>query len=563
MPSTDARPIPIKNMAYRISFPIFDADGDLVTGATGLDSEISKDSGTFADCTNEATEIAPSSGMYYLDLTATEMNADTVAIVVKTSTSGAKTTPIVLYPQESGDIKVDLQSISGSIVSTSSAQLGVNVVNAGGTSWGSGAITAGSIASNAITAAKIAADAIGAPQIAADAIGSSELAEAAIAEIAAAVWAETVRTLTSGANISLAKGTGITGFNDPTAATIADAVWEEANGDHTASGTFGLKINDVWGYGFATGGILSSLTQPAENPAYVEFSPNAFLNANLLRATSYVEPDNEGIAAIKVKTDNLPIDPASQSAVETALDGIESGGGATPEAIWAYSARSLTDKSDFNLVVPPATTAEIVAAIDAGSTQLAALQVNTGTDIPALIAALNDLDAAAVQAAAEAALAAHDVPTNTELMARTLPTSDYATAADLATVDTVVDAIKAKTDSLAFDSLAVAYQADITLADDDAGHYDRYVVCWFMNGEPIDPMDISAPTLQVVRASDGTNLIAATSMTQIGALPAYKHDEANARIVNGATYIAKAIATIDGVVHEWVKPFSRDSWSLP
>ena len=98
MASTDAQAFPVKGKALRLTFPIFDADGDLVTGAAGLDSEISKDGGTFADCTNEATEIATSSGMYYLDLTATEMNADTVAIIVKTSTSGAKTTPIVLYP---------------------------------------------------------------------------------------------------------------------------------------------------------------------------------------------------------------------------------------------------------------------------------------------------------------------------------------------------------------------------------------------------------------------------------------------------------------------------------
>lgn len=98
MAATDATVMPVKGQAYRVTFPILDADGDLVTGATGLDSEVSKDAGTFADCTNEATEIATNSGMYYLDLTSTEMNADTVAIIVKTSTSGAKTTPIVLYP---------------------------------------------------------------------------------------------------------------------------------------------------------------------------------------------------------------------------------------------------------------------------------------------------------------------------------------------------------------------------------------------------------------------------------------------------------------------------------
>jgi hypothetical protein len=103
-------------VAFRATFPIFDADGDLVTGATGLDSEISKDGGTFTDCTSEAIEIATASGMYYLDLTATEMNADTVAIIVKTTSSGAKTTPIVMYPEEEGDVRVDVNAVADAIL---------------------------------------------------------------------------------------------------------------------------------------------------------------------------------------------------------------------------------------------------------------------------------------------------------------------------------------------------------------------------------------------------------------------------------------------------------------
>jgi hypothetical protein len=39
MASTDARAFPIKNQAYRVTFPLLDADGDLVTAATALDSE--------------------------------------------------------------------------------------------------------------------------------------------------------------------------------------------------------------------------------------------------------------------------------------------------------------------------------------------------------------------------------------------------------------------------------------------------------------------------------------------------------------------------------------------
>ena len=117
MASTDARLIPYKNAAWRVTFPILDADGDTVTGATALDSEISKDGGAFADCTNEATEIG-SSGIYYLDLTSTEMNADTVAIQVKTSSSGAKTTNIVTYPQEADDVRVSVTHWAGTAVAT-------------------------------------------------------------------------------------------------------------------------------------------------------------------------------------------------------------------------------------------------------------------------------------------------------------------------------------------------------------------------------------------------------------------------------------------------------------
>jgi hypothetical protein len=72
-----------------------------------------------------------------------------------------------------------------------------------------GAITAGVIADNAIDAAALAAD--------------------AGAEIGTAVWSTVSRTLTSS--------------GDPSAATIADAVWDEARSGHTVVGTFGEKVN--------------------------------------------------------------------------------------------------------------------------------------------------------------------------------------------------------------------------------------------------------------------------------------------------------------------------------
>lgn len=117
MASTDARLIPYKSAAWRVTFPILDADGDPVSGATGLDSEVSMDGASFADCTNEATEIG-SSGVYYLDLTNSEMNADTVAIRVQTSSSGAKTTILVAYPQEADDIRASVTHWAGSAVAS-------------------------------------------------------------------------------------------------------------------------------------------------------------------------------------------------------------------------------------------------------------------------------------------------------------------------------------------------------------------------------------------------------------------------------------------------------------
>lgn len=142
MAATDARPVPRKNVAYRLTFPILDADGDLVTGAATLDSEVSIDGGAFADCTNEATEIATSSGVYYLDLTSTEMNGDTVAVIVKTGTAGAKTTTIVMYPEEAGDYRADVTHFGGTAGTFSAGRPEVNTTHWAGTAVASATVNA-------------------------------------------------------------------------------------------------------------------------------------------------------------------------------------------------------------------------------------------------------------------------------------------------------------------------------------------------------------------------------------------------------------------------------------
>lgn len=110
--SGDSHAFPIYNARYRVVFPILNTSGALVAGATSLDSELSQDQGTFADATNEATQIATSSGMYYLDLIATEMDTKSTTVIVK-SAEGV-TTPLVLYPVRMPVIRTGTAAAGGS-----------------------------------------------------------------------------------------------------------------------------------------------------------------------------------------------------------------------------------------------------------------------------------------------------------------------------------------------------------------------------------------------------------------------------------------------------------------
>lgn len=90
---------PVYGVPYTFVFPILDADGDLVTGVAAAtpDTELSKDGDTFGDRT-ELVELG-SSGMYYVTLTAAEMQCSIGALLFKEATAGTKTTPIVFYPR--------------------------------------------------------------------------------------------------------------------------------------------------------------------------------------------------------------------------------------------------------------------------------------------------------------------------------------------------------------------------------------------------------------------------------------------------------------------------------
>lgn len=156
---------------------------------------------------------APAGASVSADIAAAKV--DTAAIKVKTdflpsATAGASGGVFIAGTNAATTITTALTTtftgnLTGSVASVTGA-VGSVTGNVGGNVTGS----VGSVATGGITAGSIAADAIGASELAAD----------AVSEISAAVWAEATRTLTAGTNIVLAKGTGVTGFNDLSAAQV-------------------------------------------------------------------------------------------------------------------------------------------------------------------------------------------------------------------------------------------------------------------------------------------------------------------------------------------------------
>jgi len=106
-----------KNLSTRIVFPIRNVStGALITGATALDCETSSfaDSSnptSFADVTNAEAEIG-TTGMYYFNATAAEMNFDMVIFKCTSSSTNAATTLMLV------------NTLHGTIITDSSGGLG-------------------------------------------------------------------------------------------------------------------------------------------------------------------------------------------------------------------------------------------------------------------------------------------------------------------------------------------------------------------------------------------------------------------------------------------------------
>lgn len=100
------------------------------------------------------------------------------------------------------------------------------------------------------------------------------------------------------------------------------------------------------------------------------------------------------------------------------------------------------------------------------------------------------------------------------------------------------------------------YTASISMIKDATT--DEYTIQWFRNGIPLTS-GITSPTIQVIKRSDGSNLIASTALTQIGSTGAYKYDATTtARLASGDSAVVVVTATIDSASRVWRKPIGKD-----
>lgn len=321
MAATDARPIPLKNQAYRVYFAILDLDGDPVPSAAGLDSERSLDGAAMADCTNEATYITGSAGGYFLDLTAAEMNTDCTYIEVKTTTVGAKTTPIVLYPQEADDLRVAVTHWVATAVATPTVA-GVPEVDL--THWLGTAAATPTVA--------------GVPEVDVTHVGGDATSLADLKDFADAGY-------------------------DPATNKVQGVVLVDTLTTYTGNTP-------------QTGDTFARLGAPA--------------GASVSADVAAVKADS---AAIKLKTDALPTDPADQSLVIAATDAIMTRLG-TPAgasvsvdvaAVKTETASIQTDTNDIQARLPAVLVGgrmdASVGAMAADTVTAAALAVDAGTEL--------------------------------------------------------------------------------------------------------------------------------------------------------------------------------------
>lgn len=355
--------------------------------------------------------------------------------------------------------------------------------------------------------------------------------------LVADVWSYATRILTAGTNIVLAKGTGVTGFNDPT----ADEIAVEVESHLLDEGDSQMLINAIVG---AIGNTnIDQAVLVAAIRADLERS-GGNLNTVLAKLGT---PSNLGSGAtladnlvdIESQTDDIGAAGAGLTALgDTRLANLNATVGSRAVAGDAMTLTS-GERSAIGAAVWSVLSATVTTVNSIGKRLLDFVTTLVYTAPPAAAPSASD-NATAVWSAA----------------ARTL------TDKDGFSLTSAYDA--AKTAAQEGDAMTLAasedvYPAILKLVVDGANDADEYTVQWFKNTTPVSS-GITVPTLHVIKRADGTDLIATHTMTQIGSTGAYKYDAVDAeRVTAGEDVVAEVRATIDGSVRIWREVLGRDA----
>lgn len=292
------------------------------------------------------------------------------------------------------DVDQVVASVSGAVGSVTGA-VGSVTGNVGGNVNGSVA-TVNALAANSITAAAAAAD-----------FGT---------EVGTAVWATATRELTAGTNIVLAKGVGVTGFNDLDAAGVRGAVGLASANLDTQIGTLATAANLATVAGYLDTEIAAILADT--NELQTDWANGGRLDLILDARASQASVDTiDGIV------DSILVDTAEIGAAGAGLTALAS----------AANLATLTGYVDTEVAAIKAVTDKLDGTLELTSDG----QIFTAAALQNAPTSSGGLDAAGVRAAIGLASAnldtqLADLPTNAEL-STALGTSDDAVLAVLGT----------------------------------------------------------------------------------------------------------------------------------
>ena len=350
----------------RVYFDLRDATDGITpeTGEAAGQPEISTNGGAFTD-TGIGTLTHIGNGRYFAD--PTQAAVATAGDVIETRFKSANTA------ESPGDTLQIVAFDPDDIVRLGLTALPAAAAEAAGGLYtrgtGAGQINQpanGRIDTNVVA---MAAAVITAAAIATDAIGAAKFAQGA----ADKVWDTAARILTANTN-----------FNDPAVAAIADAVWDEPVAGHVGAGSFGKTDADILAdtnelQGDDVPGLIAALNDPTV--AAIADGVWDEPVAGHVGAGSFGKTDADILADTnELQTDNIP----------SLISGLNDPTAAViADAVWDEAVAGHVSAGTFGK-----TDADILA--DTNELQ--------GDDIPTLIAALNDLSAADVNAQADLAL---------------------------------------------------------------------------------------------------------------------------------------------------------------